>query len=68
MTQKEVCVRWENFWPLFLKINKFRIKVIAYRPMGVREIYSHYEVPSREYLEYLAGILREQGFEDIIII
>ena len=52
----------------FLKINKFRIKVIAYRPMGVREMYSHYEVPSRQYLEYLAGILREQGFEDIIII
>ncbi len=52
----------------FLKIKKFRIKVIAYRPMGVREIYSHYEVPSGTYLEYLAGILREQGFEDIIII
>ena len=57
-----------EFLAPFLKINKFRIKVIAYRPMGVREIYSHYEVPSREYLEYLAGILREQGFEDIIII
>ena len=43
-----------EFLAPFLKINKFRIKVIAYRPMG--------------YLEYLAGILREQGFEDIIII
>lgn len=46
----------------------FRIKVIAYRPMGVREQYSHYQVPGQAYLRYLADILRDQGFEDIIII
>lgn len=46
----------------------FWIKVIAYRPMGVREAYSHYQVPSKEYLEHLADILREYGFKDIIII
>jgi pyruvate formate lyase activating enzyme len=49
-------------------IRGFRIKLIAYRPMGVREEYSHFQVPTGEYLNYLAGILREQGFKDIIII
>lgn len=48
--------------------HKFRIKIIAYRPMGVREQYSHYPVPGRDYLEHLAEILREYGFEDLIII
>lgn len=52
----------------YLKIKKFRIKLIAYRPMGVREEYSHYEVPGEEYMEKLATILRAYGFEEIIII
>ena len=52
----------------YLEKHPFRIKVIAYRPMGVREAYSHYQVPSKEYLERLADILREYGFKDIIII
>ena len=42
--------------------------MIAFRPRGVREAYSHYQVPSKEYLEHLADILREYGFKDIIII
>ena len=52
----------------YLEKHPFRINVIAYRPMGVREAYSHYQVPSKEYLEHLADILREYGFKDIIII
>ena len=52
----------------YMEKHPFRIKVIAYRPMGVREAYSHYQVPSKEYLEHLADILREYGFKDIIII
>ena len=52
----------------YMEKHPFRIKVIAYRPMGVREAYSHYQVPSKEYLERLADILREYGFKDIIII
>lgn len=52
----------------YLEKHSFRIKVIAYRPMGVREAYAHYQVPSKEYLEHLADILREYGFKDIIII
>lgn len=57
-----------DFLAPLLEIHKFRIKVIAYRPMGVREEYSHFAVPGREYLEFLSGILRAKGFEDIIII
>lgn len=36
--------------------------------MGVREAYSHYQVPSPECLTQLADILREMGFKDIVII
>lgn len=57
-----------DFLAPLLKLHKFRIKIIAYRPMGVREQYSHFTVPDREYLKFLAGILRARGFEDIIII
>lgn len=51
-----------------LRYGAFRIKIIAYRPMGVREEYSHFQVPKKEYLEFLAGFFRNQGFEDIVII
>ncbi|MBS6395841.1 MAG: YjjW family glycine radical enzyme activase [Clostridiales bacterium] len=49
-----------------LTVNDIQVKLIAYRPMGVRKAYSHYKVPDREYLEYLADILRNQGFRKII--
>ena len=52
----------------YRSIREIRIKLIAYRPMGVREEYSHYTVPSPEFLRHLADILREMGFQDIIII
>lgn len=52
----------------YLKIHEFRIKLIAYRPMGVREQYSHYAVPDPAYLQHLADILRTYGFHEIIII
>lgn len=45
----------------------FRIKLIAYRPMGVRKQYSHYRAPSAEYLSELEDMLRAQGYQDIII-
>lgn len=66
-TERSVRDMGEFLKPL-LKFGKFRIKVIAYRPMGVREQYSHYQVPDGKWLSYLSGILRSQGFEDIIII
>ena len=52
----------------YRNIREIRIKLIAYRPMGVREAYSHYQVPSPECLTQLADILREMGFKDIVII
>ena len=57
-----------EFLAPYLKIQKFRIKLIAYRPMGVREEYAHYQVPGKTYLEELADILKTYGFEEIIII
>ncbi|MDO4321416.1 MAG: YjjW family glycine radical enzyme activase [Lachnospiraceae bacterium] len=57
-----------KFLAPYLKIREFRIKIIAYRPMGVREAYSHYRIPGREYLDSLADILREYGFRDIVMI
>ena len=52
----------------YRKKREIRIKIIAYRPMGVREIYSHYTTPSQEYLRSLAQILADMGFIDIVII
>ncbi len=57
-----------EFLAPYLETNKFRIKLIAYRPMGVREEYAHYQVPTLSYLEELADILKTYGFKDIIII
>lgn len=66
-TEKSIVQMAEFLKPLYEQ-HKFRIKIIAYRPMGVREEYSHYPVPSQDYLQHLAEILREHGFEDLIII
>lgn len=48
--------------------DSIRYKIIAYRPMGVREAYSHYPVPEQELLESYAAKLREVGWKDIVII
>ena len=45
-----------------------RVKIIAYRPMGVREEYSHFQVPGQDYLAHLADIMREKGFEHVTVI
>lgn len=57
-----------EFLAPYLAIQEFRIKIIAYRPMGVRKEYSHYQIPNQTYLEELAQILKNRGFNDIIII
>ncbi|MDY3918689.1 MAG: YjjW family glycine radical enzyme activase [Candidatus Limivivens sp.] len=59
--------RMGEFLAPCLKISDFRAKIIAYRPMGVREAYSHYQIPTPEYLQYLADILRGCGFREIVI-
>lgn len=52
----------------YLKLRDIRYKIIAYRPMGVRKEYSHYQVPEQEYLQGLALLLEKEGFANIIII
>lgn len=53
--------------PLY-EANPFRIKVIAYRPMGVRKEYSSMRVPTKEELSEYSNILHKKGFKEIIII
>lgn len=57
-----------KFLKPFLKIQPFRVKLIAYRPMGVREKYKVFTTPGQTELQELEEILREDGFEDIILI
>ena len=64
---KNVKAMGEFLVPLY-KINPFRIKIIAFRPMGVREEYADMQVPTRQLLEELRGILADMGFEDIVVI
>lgn len=45
-----------------------RYKIIAYRPMGVREQYRIYSVPSQELLEKYATILQDLNWKDVVII
>jgi len=52
----------------YLTKRDIRYKIIAYRPMGVRKQFSHYEIPPKEYLESLAVIMRAESFENIIIL
>lgn len=65
---KDSVRRMGEFLAPYLSIKEFRMKLIAYRPMGVREEYAHYAVPSQPYLEELAGILKAYGFKEIVII
>ena len=64
---KNVKAMGEFLLPLY-KINPFRIKIIAYRPMGVRKEYADMRVPTKQELENLRDILSDMGFEEIIII
>lgn len=57
-----------DFLAPYLEYGDIRIKIIAYRPMGVREQYSHFQVPDQKYLSYLADILKAKGFQNIILI
>ncbi len=51
-----------DFLAPYLEYGDIRIKIIAYRPMGVREQYSHFQVPDQNYLAHLADILKKKGF------
>ena len=57
-----------DFLAPYLKIHDIRVKIIAYRPMGVREEYAHYQIPDQDYLIHLADIMKEKGFEHVTVI
>lgn len=52
----------------YLDQGDIRYKIIAYRPMGVREAYAHYPVPDKELLNGLAELAREEGMRTILVV
>ncbi len=52
----------------YLKKKAIRYKIIAYRPMGVREKYRHFRSPSQEELQELKALAAAEGMEDIVLI
>lgn len=48
--------------------NTIRIKLISYRPMGVREEYKNLKVPDAKYMQKLSQILYNQGFSDVLVV
>lgn len=52
----------------YLVYGNFRMKLIAYRPMGVREEYKHFSTPDANLMKELEEILRRDGFEDVVSI
>lgn len=65
---KESVRKTGEFLSKFPGFEKIRVKIIAFRPMGVRKEYAHYGTPSVEYLEEIRFLLKEIGFEKIILI
>ena len=52
----------------YLGRGNIRYKIIAYRPMGVREAYSHYHVPDQAFLDHLAELARREGMTDVLVV
>lgn len=50
------------------KVADFQVKLIAYRPEGVRKQFAGYKVPDKEYMNSLAEHLKHQGIQQIMII
>lgn len=50
------------------KPDSFHYKLISYRPMGVRAEYAHMLTPGTDYMNELAGMLSEMGYEKTIIV
>ena len=65
--EKSVKATGEFLLPLY-KHHPFRIKIIAFRPMGVRAEYSDMRVPTQDELSEYKDMLSEMGYEEIIII
>lgn len=52
----------------YMAARSIRYKIIAYRPMGVREEHRHFTSPTPKYLQELSQIAQENGLHDIVII
>lgn len=52
----------------YLVYGRIRYKLIRYRQLGVREQYAVYQSPGDEVMESLAGIVRDEGLRDVIVI
>lgn len=50
------------------KQDKVRYKLIKYRPIGVRQEYKNFELPTDDYMEQLKIIALNNGMTDIVII
>ena len=50
------------------KLDSFHFKLISYRPMGVRAEYAHMLTPGTDYMNELAGILSDLGYENTIVV
>lgn len=50
------------------KPDSFHFKLISYRPMGVRAEYARMLTPGTDYMNELAGILGELGYEKTIVV
>lgn len=57
-----------RFLKPYYDMHPFLMKLIAFRPMGVRPEFKNLTVPSRRYLEELEEILRQMDYEKIILI
>lgn len=66
-TVRSVREAGEFLGPLYRE-HPFRIKLIAYRPQGVRPKYAIYPSPTKQDLESLREMLKRMGFEEIILI
>lgn len=49
------------------QLSDFRIKLITYRPNGVREEYAIYKQPSKVFMQRLGERFREHGFEVVVV-
>lgn len=52
----------------YLQVHDIRVKVICYRPNGVREQYAHMTIPGMDYLNGLAAIFTAHGFQNVVVI
>lgn len=57
-----------EFLKPFYEKHPFRIKLIAFRNIGVRPEYRSFRTPTKEELVRLSGLLKSQGYQDIILI